>query len=159
MFHAKDVESPNLCVIVEVSLDEISLTSGVNSPMPRSHTMEVNPFHVIFNLNGILIAARFDKGSCTILLHPILKEFFKKFLVQFQVYISVQPNITISIIIWIKFGAKQKSLYILPKCLIRSVTYKIHISYQINLASQFSTRSLMFSFLCFLTLTLATHCS
>jgi hypothetical protein len=87
MFHAKDVESPNLCIVVEVSLDEIPLISGVNSPMPCSHTTEVNPFHVIFNLNGILIAACFDKGSYTILLHPILKEFFKKFLMQFQVYI------------------------------------------------------------------------
>jgi hypothetical protein len=68
-------------VVVEVTLDEILLTSGVNSLVFCSHTMEVSPFHVIFNLSRVLIATCFDKGSRTILLHPILKEFLNKFLV------------------------------------------------------------------------------
>jgi hypothetical protein len=47
----------------------------------------------------------------------------------------------------------------LPKCLINFFACEIRISYWINLTSQFSTRTLMFSFLHFLTLALATRCS
>jgi hypothetical protein len=42
----------------------------------------------------------------------------------------------------------------LPKCLIKSFTCKICISYRINLISQFSIRTLTFSFIHFLTFTL-----
>jgi hypothetical protein len=97
MFHAKDVESTNSCVVVEVSLNEILLISSVNSLVLRLHTMEVSPFHVIFNLNEVLIATRFDKGYRTIFFHPILKEFLKKFLVQFQVYIWCKTQISIHV--------------------------------------------------------------
>jgi hypothetical protein len=49
----KDVESPNSCALVEVGLDEIPSTLGVNSLMFHSHVAKVNPFHVIFDLNGV----------------------------------------------------------------------------------------------------------
>jgi hypothetical protein len=49
--------------------------------------MEVNPFHMIFNLNGVLIITHFDRGSHTVIIRPGLKEFLEKCLVQFQVYI------------------------------------------------------------------------
>jgi hypothetical protein len=78
MLQAKDMESPNSCTIVEVNLDEILSTLGVKSLVPCSHAIEVNPFHVIFDLNGVLIATLFNKGFCTIILHPGLKEFLEK---------------------------------------------------------------------------------
>ncbi len=73
--------------LLKVSLDEIPSTSSVDSPVPRSHAMEVNPFHVIFNLNKILIATHFNRGSCIVTLHLGLKEFMEKCLAQFQIYI------------------------------------------------------------------------
>jgi hypothetical protein len=81
------VESPNSRAVVEVSLDEIPSTSSVDSLVLHSHVEEVNPFHVIFNLNEGCITTCFDKGSHTIILHPRLKEFLRKCLAQFHVYI------------------------------------------------------------------------
>ncbi len=81
------MESPNSPTVIEVSLDEIPLTSDVDFEMPHLLAMEVNPFHVIFDLNGILIATCFNKGSHIVILHLVLKEFLEKCLVQFQVYI------------------------------------------------------------------------
>jgi len=57
------MESPNSCVFVELKMDEMPLTSGVDSLVFRSLVMEVNPFHVIFNLNGVLVATHFNKGG------------------------------------------------------------------------------------------------
>ncbi len=71
----------------EVNLDEIPLTSNVNSPMLHSATTKVCPFHVIFNLNKIIVTTCFNKHFCTIICHHGLKEFLEKCLVQFQVYI------------------------------------------------------------------------
>ncbi len=91
------MESPNSRAIVEIALDEIPSTSSIDSLqvfpssvdplMLHSHVEEENPFHVIFNLNEVLITTCFDKGSHTIILHLGLKEFLKKCLAQFQVYI------------------------------------------------------------------------
>jgi hypothetical protein len=81
------VESPNSCTIVELSLDEIPSISNGNSFVLRSVVADVNPFYVIFYLNGVMIATCFVKGGygkttfCTIILRPRLKEFFEKCLV------------------------------------------------------------------------------
>ncbi len=87
MFQVKDVETPNSRVVVVVNLDEILLTSNVDSDVPCLLMTEANPFHMIFDVNGVLIATHFDRGSCTIILCPGLKEFLEKCLAQFQVYI------------------------------------------------------------------------
>jgi hypothetical protein len=87
MFQVEDVESPNSRAVIVINLDEILMTSGVDSDVPYLLTTEVSPFHMIFNLNGVLIATNFDRGSCTIILRPRLKEFLEKCLAQFQVYI------------------------------------------------------------------------
>jgi hypothetical protein len=77
----KDVEPLNSCAIIEVDLDEIPLTLGGDSLMPCLPTTRVNPFHVIFKLNKILIATHFNKdkyGKITfhiVILHHGLKEF------------------------------------------------------------------------------------
>ncbi len=81
------MELPNSHMVVEFGLDEIPSTLGVDSPMLCLHTSEVNPFHVIFDLNGILIITRFDKGFRSIILRLGLKEFLEKCLVQCQVCI------------------------------------------------------------------------
>ncbi len=57
------MESLNSCTIVELCLDEIPSTSGGDSQMPLLPSPKVSSFHEIFNLNGILIATRFDKGG------------------------------------------------------------------------------------------------
>jgi hypothetical protein len=90
---AEEVESPNSHVIVELGLDEIPLTLGIDSLMPHSPSLKVSPFHVIFNPNRIMITTRFNKGGYgkvafyTIILWPRLKEFLEKCLMQFHVYI------------------------------------------------------------------------
>jgi hypothetical protein len=81
------VELPNSCTVVEVNLDEILSTLGGDSPVPCSHVVKVSPFHMIFDLNKVLIATCFDKGSHTIIFHPGLKNVLEKCLAQFQVYI------------------------------------------------------------------------
>jgi len=81
----KDVELPNSHV-VEINLDEVPLTSSFNFVVPHSLVVESSPFHVIFDLNGVLLATCFDKGSRIVIFHPGLKEFFEKYLAQFQVY-------------------------------------------------------------------------
>jgi hypothetical protein len=81
------VESLNSRAIVVVSLDDIPLTLNVDSEVLHSPIAKVNSFHVIFNLEGVLIATHFDRGSCTVILCLRLKEFIKKCLTQFQVYI------------------------------------------------------------------------
>ncbi len=78
MCQLKDVELPNSRVVFKVSLDEIPSTLGANSALPCSLAKKVNPFHVIFYLNKILIATCFDKGSHTVIFHLRLKEFLKK---------------------------------------------------------------------------------
>jgi hypothetical protein len=87
IFQVEDVESPNSRTVVEVGSDEIPLTLGVDSLVLCSHATKVNPFQMIFDMNEILIATRFNKGSCIVILRPRLKEFLEKILVQFQVYI------------------------------------------------------------------------
>ncbi len=83
MFKAKDVELPNLGAIVVISFDEIPLPLGVDSKMPCSLVVKVSPFHVIFNLNKVLITTHFDRGSYTVLLRHGLKELLEKCLVEF----------------------------------------------------------------------------
>jgi hypothetical protein len=95
-------------VAVEVGLHEIPSNLGFNSIVFYSFTMEVNPFHVIFDLNGNMIATSFNKGSCTIILCPRLKEFLENVLLNSRCVFGLQPNVIISIINWIKFGTKQK---------------------------------------------------
>jgi hypothetical protein len=87
MPYTKDVESPNSCAVVVIDFDEIPLTLSVDFEVPCLHAVEVSPFHVIFDLNKLLIPTCFDKGSCTIIFRLKLKEFLEKCLSQFQVYI------------------------------------------------------------------------
>jgi hypothetical protein len=68
-------------------LDEIPLTSSVDSGLPCSLATKVNSFHVIFYLNEVLIATCFNRGFNTVILCPGLKKFLKKCFAQFQVYI------------------------------------------------------------------------
>ncbi len=70
-----------------------------------------------------------------------------------------QPNVTKSIIIWIKFGMKKKNSSIILEYLINSFTCKIHIPCQINLTRQIFIKILTFAFLNIFTLMLATCCS
>jgi hypothetical protein len=61
MHQVEDVELPNSHKVVEVGLDEIPSTLGVDSEVLHFPLVEVKPIHVIFDLNGVLIATRFDK--------------------------------------------------------------------------------------------------
>ncbi len=88
MPHAEDVELLNACLVVEVDLNEIPSTLGFDSTVLRSLAMEVSPFHVIFDLNKVLIATHSNISSHTIIFHPRLKEFFEKCLAQFQSILS-----------------------------------------------------------------------
>jgi len=74
------VESLNSHVVVEVNLDEIPSTSSVDSIVLHLLASELSPFHVIFYLNGVLITTCFNKRSCTIILRPKLKEFWRNVL-------------------------------------------------------------------------------
>jgi hypothetical protein len=62
-------------------LDEIPSTLGVDSSVLCLHAAKVNPFHVIFDLNGVLIATNFDRDSGIVILYLELKEFLDKCLV------------------------------------------------------------------------------
>jgi hypothetical protein len=64
------VESLNTRVIVVIGLDEILSTLSVDSEVPHSPVTKMNPFHVIFDLDGVLIATHFDRGFCIVILHP-----------------------------------------------------------------------------------------
>jgi hypothetical protein len=44
-------------------LDEIPLISNGNSFVLHLLVADVNPFHVSFNLNGVMIATCFEKGG------------------------------------------------------------------------------------------------
>ncbi len=81
------MESPNSHTIVVVDFDDIPLTSGVDFEVHCLPMVEVSPFHVIFDLNRVMIATHFDKGFCTVIICLGLKEFLEKSLSQFQVYI------------------------------------------------------------------------
>jgi hypothetical protein len=72
------VESPNSHAAIEIGLDEILSTSCGNSPLHCSHVVEVSPFYVIFDLNGILITIHFNKGFSIVIFCPSLKEFLEK---------------------------------------------------------------------------------
>jgi hypothetical protein len=54
---AKEVELPNSRTFGEHELHEMPSTLGVHSPMPHSPSPKVNPLHVIFNLNKILVTS------------------------------------------------------------------------------------------------------
>jgi hypothetical protein len=77
------VESLNSHVTVEIGLDEILSMSGGNSPLQCSHVVEVSPFYVIFDLNGVLITTHFNKGFYIVIFCPRLKEFLEKCFAQF----------------------------------------------------------------------------
>jgi hypothetical protein len=87
------MESQNSHAAIELGLDEIPSTSSGNSLVFHLSIMEVSPFHVIFYLNGIIIATCFEKGgygkaaSHILGLMLGLKEFLEKCLMQFHVYI------------------------------------------------------------------------
>ncbi len=98
------------------------------------------PFHVIFDLNKIVITTRFDRGSHIVFFCLGLKEFWKNALLNFRCIFGLQPSVRISIIIWINSSTKHKSLYMFPKCLIRNFSCEICVSYLINLTNQSSTR-------------------
>ncbi len=72
------MELPNSRAIVVIDLDEIPLTSNVDSEVPHSPMAEVSPFHVIFNLNKILITTCYDKGFHIVIFHFGLKKFMEK---------------------------------------------------------------------------------
>jgi hypothetical protein len=84
MPHVEDVELLNSCLVVEIGLNEILSTLCFYSTVPHSHTMEVSPFHVIFDLNKVLIVTHSNRSSHTIIFRPRLKEFLEKCLAQFQ---------------------------------------------------------------------------
>jgi hypothetical protein len=89
----EDVELPNSCAIVELSLGEIPLTSSGDSQVLCLLATKVNPFHLIFDLNKVLITTHFDKSTygkgafCIIALMPRLKEFVENCFTQCHVYI------------------------------------------------------------------------
>ncbi len=87
MFQVEDMELPNSRAIVAISLDEIPSTLNVDSKVPHLPMVEVSPFHVIFNLNKILITTCFNKGFHIVIFRFGLKEFMGKCLLQFQIYI------------------------------------------------------------------------
>jgi hypothetical protein len=87
MLQVKDMESPNSHVVVAIGLDEIPFTLGVDVKVFHLLVTEVNLFHVIFDLNEVLIVTHFNRGFHTIVLCFGLKDFLEKFLIQFQVYI------------------------------------------------------------------------
>ncbi len=55
------MESRNSCTVVEAGLDEIPSTSNVDYEMPHSPIAKVNPFHVIFDLDRVLVATHLIK--------------------------------------------------------------------------------------------------
>jgi hypothetical protein len=83
----EDAKSLVSCVVVVNDLDETLSILGVDIEMFHLPMVEVSLFHVIFDLNKVLITTCFDRGSHTIILCPGLKEFVDKCFVQFQVYI------------------------------------------------------------------------
>jgi len=74
-------------VVVVIDLDENLSILGVDIEMFHLPMVEVSLFHVIFDLNKVLITTCFDRGSHTIIIRLGLKEFVNKCFVQFQVYI------------------------------------------------------------------------
>jgi hypothetical protein len=60
---AKKMELPNSHALVELGLDEMPSTLKVDSQVFHSPLAMMSPFHVIFYLNGILIAPHFDRGG------------------------------------------------------------------------------------------------
>jgi hypothetical protein len=78
------VKLSNSHAAVEINLDEIPLISGGNSLVFRLLVTKVSPFHMIFNLNKVIIATHFDKGgygkatSHITILFLGLKEFLEK---------------------------------------------------------------------------------
>ncbi len=83
----EDAKSPVSRVVVAIDLDETPLILGVDIEMLHLPMVEVSLFHVIFDLNKVLIATCFDRGSHTVILRLGLKEFVDKCFIQFQVYI------------------------------------------------------------------------
>jgi hypothetical protein len=57
---------------------------------PCLPSLEVNPLHVIFYLNGVLVTTYFDRGgcrrtpSCTIIVMLELKNFLERYVAQFH---------------------------------------------------------------------------
>jgi hypothetical protein len=80
-------------MFIELKMDEMPLTLGIDSLVLHSHVTEVNPFHVIFYMNGVLVATHFNKGgygkctSRTIIFRLGLKELLERRVAQFHVYI------------------------------------------------------------------------
>ncbi len=79
----------------KMGMDNVISISGLHNQfeLPRSHLAEVNHLHVIFDLNGVLVAKR-TSGSHTQMKTNFrftfrfrLKFFLTSFLFQFEVYI------------------------------------------------------------------------
>jgi hypothetical protein len=83
MHEVEGVESPNARMVVTIDLDEIPSILGVKIEMLHLPMVEVDLFYVIFDLNKVLIATCFDRGSHTVIFRPGLKEFVEKCFVQF----------------------------------------------------------------------------
>ncbi len=88
MPQVEDMESPNSHEVVVIGLDEIPLTSGVDVEMPRLPTAEVNLFHMIFDLNGVLIVTHINRGFHAIILYFGLKKFLEKCLTQLYIWFA-----------------------------------------------------------------------
>jgi hypothetical protein len=88
MPQAEDMESPNSHEVVAIGWDEILSTWGVDAKMPSLLTTEVNLFHMIFDLNGVLIITHFNRSFHTINLYFGLKEFLEKCLTQLYIWFA-----------------------------------------------------------------------
>lgn len=92
-WNGKKMESPNSRSLSEQKFHEVPSTSRINFPMSHSPSSKLSPLHVIYNLNGVLVATCFNRGkyqrapSWTIVFKPWLKEFLERHIMQFQMYI------------------------------------------------------------------------
>jgi hypothetical protein len=128
MLQAKDVKSPNSHAIVTVNLDENPSTSGVDIKCfvhlwQRSIYFMCSSTWMKFWSQHVLIEVLASSFS-------ILdwRNYWRNALLNSRCIFGLQPNITIFIIIWIKFGTYHKSLHMLLECFIKSFVCEIHIS-------------------------------
>jgi hypothetical protein len=72
----------------ELALQEIAMI--FKFPKEIQLAMEVSEYHLIFDLNGVLVATREGQitRSCLVVLRIGLKEFFSKCIKKFKVYIN-----------------------------------------------------------------------
>ncbi len=79
----EEVVSLNSWAFGKLEVHEMPLISRMDSQMIHLPSLEVNPLHVIFNINEVLVATRFNKAKyqrvppCSVVLKPRLKEFLE----------------------------------------------------------------------------------